>query len=59
MTRTNIKVRVKEGTRWLTRTVFESNGTHYIKADGKYFEIRKTERGIYKTAMYIRVEYIA
>lgn len=59
MTRTNIKVRVKDGTRSLTRTVYEKDGTHYIKSDDKYFEIHKTGTGIYKAGWYVRVEYIA
>ena len=58
MVRTNIKVRVKDGTRWLTRTVYKKDGTHYIKLDDKYFEIRKTDKGIYKAGWYNRVEYI-
>ena len=59
MKRTNLKVRVKDGTKWVIRTVFENNGTHYIKSDGRYFKIYKTDRGIYKAALYVRVEYIA
>lgn len=59
MKRTSIKVRVKNGCSWLTRTVYEKDGAHFIKADGRYFPICKTERGIYKSYLYIRVEYIA
>ena len=60
MKRTTIKVRVKDGTSWLTRTVFEKDGAHYIKHDGRYVQIIKTNKGIYRAGwLFNRVEYIA
>lgn len=60
MKRTNIKARVKDGTSWLTRTIFEEDGAHYIKCDGRYVQITKTDRGTYRAGwLFNRVEYIA
>jgi hypothetical protein len=62
MKRTSMKVKVIDGMRTLTRTVYECDGRHYFKVDGEAYLIKQNTEGRragkYYAMFFPIVEYI-
>ena len=59
MKRTNLKVRVKNGTTYFERSVYELNGTYYFKHGGENYEIYPNGKGGIRANWFPCVEFIA
>lgn len=59
MKKTNMKVEVKYGQRYITRTVYTNeSGEMFFKHDNEWNLIRKRERGGYDARWYNNVKFI-
>ena len=56
--KTTKKVSVKNGTRYITRTVFEEDGREYFKHNNEKCYIYQREDGKIFSPWFTRVEYI-